>query len=366
MPKISVVLPSYNGERFLKKSIESVINQTFKDWELIIVNDCSVDNTRKIAAEYASKDSRIRLINNNINQKLPKSLNIGFREAVGEYFTWTSDDNIYLPEAFEKMVTYLDVHDDIPMVCADMETMDEEGNVIGLFTQYDEKLMLYNDCVGACFMYRKSVCSEVGEYAPEWFLVEDYEYWLRIYFKCGGIGHINEILYRYRYHKESLTGTRQNEIKKQLHQLRIKYIEQICNGLKDSIGLLGGVYAEMLQADSSGLGYKENICNVMPVFKIICPYKKNFSTAIFGAGDFGNRAFKKVGKDVVYYIDSNPEKIGTIMNERKVISLDEYCMQKNKIQLLVALSCEKQGEAIMQLYSKGIRKCSVYQNLENI
>ena len=71
MPKVSIVLPSYNGEKYIRQSIESVINQAFTDWELIIVNDCSSDRTREIVGEYSSKDKRISLINNDVNQKLP-------------------------------------------------------------------------------------------------------------------------------------------------------------------------------------------------------------------------------------------------------------------------------------------------------
>ena len=108
MPKVSIVLPVYNGEKYLRESLDSILTQTFSDWELIIVNDCSTDGTQNIIEEYVSKDSRIRTIKNSINQKLPESLNIGFRISTGEYLTWTSDDNMYRPEALEVMTNYLD------------------------------------------------------------------------------------------------------------------------------------------------------------------------------------------------------------------------------------------------------------------
>ena len=92
VPRVSIVLPSYNGERYIKESIDSVLNQSFTNWELIVVNDCSEDGTRRIVEEYAQNDSRVTIINNEKNMKLPKSLNIGFEVARGEYFTWTSDD----------------------------------------------------------------------------------------------------------------------------------------------------------------------------------------------------------------------------------------------------------------------------------
>ena len=104
MPKVSIVLPTYNGEEYIRQSIDSIRNQTFEDWELIIVNDYSTDGTSLIIREYEKKDSRIIVIENSENKKLPASLNIGFRSATGKYFTWTSDDNRYLPNALQCMV----------------------------------------------------------------------------------------------------------------------------------------------------------------------------------------------------------------------------------------------------------------------
>ena len=113
---VSIILPTYNGKRFLRESIESVINQTYKDWELIVVNDCSTDNTLQIIEEYAQKDNRIKYITNEINSKLPQSLNNGFKLAKGEYYTWTSDDNKYYPTAIEEMVQFLDINNDVDLV----------------------------------------------------------------------------------------------------------------------------------------------------------------------------------------------------------------------------------------------------------
>ena len=107
MPKVSIVLPCYNGEKYLRESINSIIKQTYQDWELIIVDDCSVDRSLEIAYEYMKNDSRIKVIHNESNCKLPCSLNIGFANATGELLSWTSDDNIYYPEALEIMVDAL-------------------------------------------------------------------------------------------------------------------------------------------------------------------------------------------------------------------------------------------------------------------
>src|ERR1043165_1952652 len=94
-PVISIVLPSFNGSTYLSKSIDSCLSQTYSNLELILVDDASTDDTPRIMQQYAAQDSRVRVLQNATNRKLPASLNIGFRAARGRYLTWTSDDNLY-------------------------------------------------------------------------------------------------------------------------------------------------------------------------------------------------------------------------------------------------------------------------------
>ena len=106
-PLISIILPVYNGEKYLSQSISSCLNQTYTNLELIIVNDCSNDTTLAIANSYAEIDSRVIIVNNKENKKLPASLNIGHQIAKGDYITWTSDDNIYELNAMEILLEVL-------------------------------------------------------------------------------------------------------------------------------------------------------------------------------------------------------------------------------------------------------------------
>ena len=100
--KVSVVLPVYNGAKRVSKAIESVLSQSYTNLELIIVNDCSTDNTMEVLRGYADKDSRIKVYENEVNQKLPRTLNNGFSHVEGDYLTWTSDDNTYKLNAIER------------------------------------------------------------------------------------------------------------------------------------------------------------------------------------------------------------------------------------------------------------------------
>lgn len=123
-------MPTYNGEKYIKESIESVLCQSFEDFEFIIVNDCSSDGTLSIIEDYAKKDARIKVISNPENIKLPESLNVGFSAARGEYLTWTSDDNKFKNNAFAVMNEYLDAHENISLVSCAMDYIDENGKFI--------------------------------------------------------------------------------------------------------------------------------------------------------------------------------------------------------------------------------------------
>jgi glycosyltransferase involved in cell wall biosynthesis len=210
-PQISIILPIYNGEEYLSYSIQSILNQTYQDWELIIVNDCSTDQTSNIIKQFSMKDSRIKVITNKNNQKLPKSLNIGFSQARGKYLPWTSDDNEYDPAALEKMYNFLEENNDVGMVYANCLVVSEnkENTFWGNKDATPENLLMTNVC-GACFLYRKSVAETIGEYNCNLFLAEDHDYWLRIRLKYK-IERIPEELYLYRQHSKNLTNTRKKE-----------------------------------------------------------------------------------------------------------------------------------------------------------
>lgn len=222
MKKISVVLPTYNGSEHIIQSIDSVLSQTYENFELIIVDDCSTDNTLDILREYEKADSRVKVIQNMQNQKLPKSLNIGFCAAEGEYWTWTSDDNYYKANAFECMANYLDEHMNVDMVYTNYTMIDDAGNDIQEINLVDVDQIAFGNNIGACFMYRKSIAQKVGEYDSSLFLAEDYDYWIRIY-KEGNIHHINENLYNYRSHKNSLTASKHEQIYNQTYHLFEKH-----------------------------------------------------------------------------------------------------------------------------------------------
>lgn len=212
-PLISIILPSYNGSRYIRQSIESCLNQTFTDFELIIVNDCSTDDTLIIIEEYILKDQRIALINNEFNKKLPLSLNTGFEKAKGKYFTWTSDDNFYAPDALEKMVKVLETKPDFDLVYSDYYLIDNNNKVTGTRNMGDIN-QSFSKWYGAggCFLYKREVHFAIKGYNPAAFLIEDYDFFVRAYIKFNFFYLASPQLYYYREHETSLTATQSHTI----------------------------------------------------------------------------------------------------------------------------------------------------------
>ena len=198
---ISVVLPTFNGSRYVREAIASVLAQTHQALELIVVDDGSTDDTPSILASYA--DSRMRVIRHPQNAGLPTALNTGFASAIGDFVTWTSDDNYYVPEALEVMAAHA-LASQSDCVYTDYFECAPGGppRLVSLPPRFDPKSGV---TLGACFLYARAVMTEVGAYDPDTVPAEDYDYWLRIAARYS-IAHINQPLYYYRLHPQSLTA----------------------------------------------------------------------------------------------------------------------------------------------------------------
>lgn len=202
MGKVSIVLPTYNRAYFLKQSIDSCLNQTYQDIELIVINDASTDNTGEVIKSY--NDSRIKYLSLDQNIGQIRALNKGFAVSTGKYLTWTSDDNYYAADAIEKMVDFLSQHPKISLVYTNFFCIDKTGKV---FENYEvgapERLLDYNT-IGPCFLYRREVYRVIGDYNVITGLAADYDYWVRVY-KQFKMQKIDNFLYYLMVHKDSLT-----------------------------------------------------------------------------------------------------------------------------------------------------------------
>jgi glycosyltransferase involved in cell wall biosynthesis len=205
--KVSIVLPVYNGEDYLRQSIESCLAQTHRNIELVIVDDCSQDNSPSIVSEYARRDPRVISIRNTRNKRLPGALNVGFAATTGQLLTWTSHDNFYAPDAIEALVSYLCTWRDVDLVYSAFRFIDASGSIEPSVNYLRPPWRLpIENVVGAYFLYRRRVYETVGNYREDMEYVEDYEYWVRVYKRGFKLMRLHHPMYYYRSHSDSMTS----------------------------------------------------------------------------------------------------------------------------------------------------------------
>lgn len=201
---VSIVLPTFNGERFLRQSIESCLNQSYSNIELIVVDDCSTDSTSEIIKFYERIDKRVKAITNERNLNLPASLNRGFEHANGTYLSWTSDDNHYGPNAISTLVKNLKTTN-ADIAYSSYYFIDEAGKRLDKYGGIPEEL-LFSCSPGASFLYKKIVHEKLKGYDASKFRMEDMDFWLRAaaYFKFSYMD--SPETYFYRKHPGSLSS----------------------------------------------------------------------------------------------------------------------------------------------------------------
>ena len=205
-PTVSDLMPAYNAEKYIAESIESILNQTFSDFEFIIINDGSTDNTAKIVREYARRDPRIKFIDNKKNAGLIAVLNQGLDLCVGEYIARMDSDDISLPDRFAEQVKYLNTNKKCGVVSGGYQMFGMVDK--SLFLPERVKILdLLNGCC-VCHplvMIRKSVIDNYNfRYDSNFKYAEDYELWSRMVMVCG-IENINKILLKYRWHGNNIS-----------------------------------------------------------------------------------------------------------------------------------------------------------------
>jgi len=186
---VSIILPTYNGSRFLKRSIESVIAQTYTAWELLVINDGSTDDTPAILAELQQIDSRIRYIKNIYNLGIQKTLNKGIKEARGVYIARIDDDDVWAEtDKLEQQISFLEENPEYVLVGTGVIQIDEQGQEIVryLLPETDHSirtgLLAQNRFVHSSVVMKKDTLIELDGYSesPEVRHVEDYDLWLRM------------------------------------------------------------------------------------------------------------------------------------------------------------------------------------------
>ena len=210
-PKISIIMSVYNGEKYLREAIESILNQTFADFEFIIVNDGSTDSSLEIIQSY--HDDRIRVINNEINIGLTKSLNKAIGEARGEYIARQDADDISLPNRFEEQLKYFEQYPEVVLLGTSAYRVDEHEKVLAkviLPEKPDKNSLKGSQFYHGSLMVKKEVFNKVGRYNELLRYCQDYELWLRIA-KSYEVRNLTQLLYKFRFHSENVRFKRGDE-----------------------------------------------------------------------------------------------------------------------------------------------------------
>lgn len=197
--KISILMGAYNCEKTLKSSIDSIINQTYPNWEFIVCDDASSDSTWEIIQNYAQLDSRIIAIQNKKNLGLAGTLNECLKKATGSYIARQDGDDTSTPERLERQLQFLKMHPEIDVLSTDAFLCDDKGKVWG--ERISSKLIKKTDwakgsqVIHACVLMKASILHKVNGYDPKAIRVEDYDLWMRILAKGGKILTMPEKLY---------------------------------------------------------------------------------------------------------------------------------------------------------------------------
>ncbi|MCR4695295.1 MAG: glycosyltransferase [Pseudobutyrivibrio sp.] len=213
-PLVSIIMGVYNGEDTLREAIDSILNQTYTNWEFIICDDCSTDGTADVVKKYAERDSRIVYIKNDHNMRLAASLNHCLEVAKGKYVARMDADDISVPKRLTKQVAFLEEHKDIDVVGSQMAVFDENGQRgIRSINEYPTKedLIKGSPLCHATIMMKKNIYENLNGYrvCRETNRAEDLDLWFRFYAKGYRAYNIQEPLYRVR---ESLSDLKRRNI----------------------------------------------------------------------------------------------------------------------------------------------------------
>ncbi len=217
LPAISVLMSVHNGERYLKESVESILTQTFTDFEFIIIDDASIDTTANILESFAQKDPRIIVIRNGQNLGLTKSLNKGLNLARAEYVARMDADDISLPERLQIQKDFLDHNPHIVCVGSSTIIIDEHSKKLGIKKPPTNPellrfhMMLKNQMTHSSVMFRKESILSEGGYNEQLPYTQDYDLWSRLLMAGKNMANIEEALVTYRSHAGAITQGKTRE-----------------------------------------------------------------------------------------------------------------------------------------------------------
>lgn len=229
IPKVSVITITFNREAFVLQAIDSVIAQSYKDWELIIIDDASTDNTERIVKDHIGGNPKIKYYKNKVNLGIAKTRNRGLELASGTYIAPLDSDDIWSDvNKLQKQVEFLELNKDYCMLGGGIMHIDAESKQMKkvLFPVYDSlirKIILqFNPFPQSTLLYRKDVALSCGGYSENYKVCDDYDLWLKMGLKAK-FTNIPQVLAGYRVHGGNITKTKRLTTAREILEIVKKY-----------------------------------------------------------------------------------------------------------------------------------------------
>ncbi|MBM3210404.1 glycosyltransferase [Candidatus Saccharibacteria bacterium] len=227
VPRVSVIIPAYNAEAYISNAIQSIVEQTFQSFEVIIIDDASSDTTYDIARAWNLRDTRVQVYRNKKNLGIGANRSKGIELAKGEYICWQDADDISLPNRLEQQVSFLDAHKDVGIVGGFITLFDSHGDIATRkYNKNDkelrENIFKYNPVAQPAAMCRAECYRTVGLYKADYTVSEDLEMLFRIGTKYK-FGNVQEVVLKYRQLDNSLTKSNLKKMEQATLRLRKQY-----------------------------------------------------------------------------------------------------------------------------------------------
>jgi len=232
VPTVSVLMAVYNDGAYVATAIDSILAQTFGDFEFIIVDDGSADGSWDIIRDYAARDGRIRAVRNPRNLGFPDALNRGLALARGKFIARHDSDDTCSPARFARQMEYLQAHPQVDVLGTQLQLVDESGKKTGVYTTpLSHSLIVWNILIDrplghATAFMRRELLRAVGGYDPAWRYSEDLDLWTRLAGRAR-FANLPDVLYTYRILPKSVCRRRRVEQAQQGVLIRARFAEQV-------------------------------------------------------------------------------------------------------------------------------------------
>lgn len=330
-PLVTVFIPVYNCETYIADSLESILNQTYKNLEVLLVNDGSTDNSVGVIKKY--NDSRIRIVNNEENRGIPYTRNVGLREATGEYLVIMDSDDISLPDRIEKQVKHLEANPSLDVVGSNYIKFNDKSErkiSSSLKTPEEVKAMLlfFSPLSNPSSAVRmKTVRDNNLTYNEEFFVAQDYDFWAQLS-KKGNLAVLPDFLLKYRSGHENITKTSKRD--------KVEKRKKIINAIHEDLLAFYGIDLTAKEKQVYNEFFSQNFSAIQEVSVIESMIRK-LKSWNEDSDAFNKEVFLKVLDDAFLAGLSNQQ-----------ISI------KDKVKLYLSLKENKNGKELLFLVAKHV------------